>query len=115
MLFNPAQPQPQAQSGEQPRYSNGGTVVEFPLTSSPSILVPDRTTTNNRRNLMVFNTGTANALIAYGTSISPTVFTIELLPGGYFADSPSAPWQGPVVARATGAATKVTATELVLI
>ena len=64
---------------------------------------------------MVFNDGTANALFSFGTSISATAFTAELLPGGYIEDSPSAPWQGPAVMRSTTNPTTVNVTELVII
>jgi hypothetical protein len=112
MLFNPNQPQ----SAQQPQYSNAGTVTEYALTTSTTTIVPDRSAAKNRRNLMLFNKGTANALFACGTSISPTVFTGELLPGGWFEDSSSSPWQGPVVMRSTtNATTNVNVTELIIL
>lgn len=109
-LFNPAQQQQQ-----QPQYSNAGTVTEFALTTSTTTIVPDRTAAKNRRGLIVYNDGTANALFAYGTTISATAFTAELLPGGCFEDSPTAPWQGPAVMRSTSSATSVNVSELVII
>ena len=82
-LFNPAQ----TQQPQQVPTSNEGTVTEFLLTTSSSLIVPDRRDAKNRRTFMVFNDGTANALFSYGTTISPTAFTGELLPGGWFEDS----------------------------
>ncbi|MEG4335423.1 hypothetical protein QUB40_26320 [Microcoleus sp. AT9_A2] len=85
------------------------------MTTTPTIILPDRSTSQNRRGLMVFNDGTANALFAYGSTISATNFTAELLPGGYIEDSPSAPWQGPAVMRSTNGPTTVNVTEIVII
>jgi hypothetical protein len=109
-LFNPSQQQQQ-----QTQFSNAGTVSEFALTTSPTTIVPDRTAAKNRRGLTIFNDGTANALFAYGTTISASAFTAEILPGGYFEDSAAAPWQGPAVMRSTNSGTTVNITELVLI
>ncbi|MEG4330238.1 hypothetical protein [Microcoleus sp. herbarium5] len=111
-LFNPQQQQQQTSIQQ---FSNAGTLTEFALTTATTTIVPDRTAARNRRGLTIFNDGTANALFAYGTTISPTAFTAELLPGGYFEDSSAAPWQGPAVMRSTNSATTVNVTELVLI
>jgi len=70
---------------------------------------------SNRRGLKLFNDGTANCLFGYGTSISPNAFIAELLPGGYFEDSPSNPWQGPVVMRSRSNPTVVKVTEVMII
>lgn len=113
MLFNPGQQT--TQQNQQSQFPNRGTVTDFPLSVSPTLIVPDRDVTKNRRGLLVFNDGTANALFAYGTTISPTTFTVELLPGGYFEDSSVMPWQGPAVMRSTNNATSVNVTELVII
>jgi hypothetical protein len=64
---------------------------------------------------MIFNDGTANALFSLGTTLSANAFTAELLPGGYFEDSPNAPWQGAVLARGAIAPTTINVTELVII
>lgn len=111
-LFNPSQVQAQQQTTKFP---SGATVTEFALTATPVTILPDRSAVNNRRGLMVFNDGTANALFSYGTSISANAFTAELLPGGYIEDSPSAPWQGPAVMRSTNNPTSINVTELVII
>jgi hypothetical protein len=110
-LFNPGQVQQQPVT----RFPNGSTLVEFSLTTTNTVILPDRSVANNRRGLMVFNDGTANALFAFGTTISASSFTAELLPGGYYEDSPSAPWQGPAIMRSTNAPTTVNVTELVII
>ncbi|MEG4109006.1 hypothetical protein QUA04_23225 [Microcoleus sp. S13_C5] len=110
-LFNPAQ----QQSQQVTKFPNGCTLTEFSLTTSPTVILSDRSTASNRRGITVFNDGTANALFAYGSTISATNFTAELLPGGYFEDSPSAPWQGPVTMRSTNNATTVNVTEIVII
>jgi hypothetical protein len=111
-LFNPSQSQQQQQPT---RFPGAATITEFSLTATPTIILPDRSTASNRRGLMVFNDGTANALFSYGTTISATAFTAELLPGGYIEDSPSAPWQGPAVMRSTNSPTLVNVTEITLI
>jgi hypothetical protein len=109
-LFNPQQQQQQVT-----RFPSGATVSEFQLSATPTIILTDRSVASNRRGLMVFNDGTANCLFSYGTSISATAFTAELLPGGYIEDSPSAPWQGPAVMRSSGSPTSVNVTEVVII
>lgn len=110
-LFNPSQVQQQ----QQTKFPSGSSITEFSLTTTPVTIVPDRSAASNRRGLMVFNDGTANALFSYGTNISATAFTAELLPGGYIEDSPSAPWQGPAVMRSTNNPTTINVTELVII
>jgi hypothetical protein len=113
MLFNPSS---QSQVSQQPQFSNSATVTDFALSATVSQVAPDRSTLRNRRGLIVFNDGTAAALFSYGTTISPTTFTAEILPGGYLQDSFAAPWQGPAVMRSsTNAPTSVNVTELVLI
>lgn len=109
-LFNPSQTVQQ-----QTKFPSGASVTEFALTTSPVTIVPDRSAASNRRGLIVFNDGTANALFSFGTSISANAFTAELLPGGYIEDSPSAPWQGPAVMRSTVNPTTVNVTEIVII
>ncbi|MEG4066249.1 hypothetical protein QUA42_02655 [Microcoleus sp. Pol11C2] len=111
-LFNPSQQQQQQQ---QTQYSNAGTLTEFALTTATTTIVPDRTAAKNRKSFTIFNDGTANALFAYGTTISATAFTAEILPGGYFEDSSVAPWQGAAVMRSTASPTNVNVTELVII
>lgn len=108
-LFNPSI----ASSQPQPAFSNSATTSEFALTTSTTTIGGDRTAAKNRRGLILFNDGTANALFNYGTTISPTIFTAELLPGGYFEDT--AGWQGPCVARATNNPTSINVTEVVII
>ena len=108
-LFNPSQPQ------AQPQFPNASTVTEFALTTTITTIAPDRSTSRNRRGFTIYNDGTANALFAYGTTISPTAFTAEIFPGGYFEDSSGFPWQGPAVMRSTSSPTNVNVTELVLI
>ena len=110
-LFNPSQVQQQPQT----RFPSGATVTEFSLSTAATIILSDRSTAQNRRGLMVFNDGTANALFSYGTSISAAIFTAEILPGGYIEDSPSAPWQGSAVMRSTNSPTTVNVTELVIL
>jgi hypothetical protein len=109
-LFNPQQQQQQVT-----RFPSGATVAEFQLSATPTVIWPDRSVASNRRGLMVFNDSTANCLFSYGTSISATAFTAELLPRGYIEDSPSAPWQGSVVMRSTSDPTTVNVTELLII
>jgi hypothetical protein len=111
-LFNPSQ---QVQQQQPIKFPGGATITEFSLSATPTIILPDRSAGNNRRGLMVFNDGTANALFSYGTTISATAFTAELLPGGYIEDSPSAPWQGPAVMRSTASPTTVNITEIMLL
>lgn len=111
-LFNPGQVQQQQQVTKFP---SGSTLTEFSLTTSPTAILSDRSVAQNRRGFMAFNDGTANALLSVGSTISATNFTAELLPGGYFEDSPSAPWQGPVMMRSTNSPTTVNVTELVII
>jgi len=111
VLYNPSQ-LPQSQS---PRFPNGATIPEFSLSPTPTTILPDRSATNTRRRLIIFNDGTANCLFAYGTSISATAFTAELLPGGYFQDSPPEPWQGPMVARSTNSPTTINVTEITIL
>jgi len=110
-LFNPSQQQQQVQT----KFPSASSITEFSLSTATVTILPDRSSTSNRRGLMVFNDGTANALFSFGTSISATAFTAELLPGGYIEDSPSAPWQGPAVMRSTTNPTTVNVTELVII
>jgi hypothetical protein len=110
-LFNPRQGQQQ----QQPKFPSGSSITEFTLTTTPITIVPERSAANNRRGLMVFNDGTANANFFYGKNIAATAFTAELLPGGYIEDSPSAPCQGPAVMRSTGNPTTINVTELVII
>jgi hypothetical protein len=57
-LFNPSQVKEQ----QQTKFPNGSSITEFSLTTTPIMIVPDRSAANNRRGLMVFNDGTANAL-----------------------------------------------------
>jgi hypothetical protein len=109
-LFNPGQLQSQ-----QTQFSNGGGVTSVELTTTITQVVPDRTASKNRRNLMVYNDGTSGALFAYGTTVSATTFTAEILPSGFFADSSDAPWQGPAVMRSTNSPTSVNVTELIII
>ena len=110
-LFNPGQVQQQ----QTTRFPGGSTITEFSLTTTAAAVLPDRNSSQNRRGLMLFNDGTANALFSLGTTISATNFTAELLPGGYFEDSPSAPWQGSVMMRSTNNPTTVNVTEIVII
>lgn len=112
-LFNPSL---QVVQQQQPtRFPSGATITEFQLSATPTQVLSDRSVASNRRGLMVYNDGTANCLFSYGTTISSSAFTAELLPGGYVEDSPSAPWQGPVLMRSTGSPTSVNITELVII
>jgi hypothetical protein len=97
-LFNPAQPPTQTSVG-QPAFSNASTTTEFSLTTETVTIASDRNSTKNRRGLILFNDGTANILFNYGSTISSTNFTAELLPGGYFEDT--AGWQAAVVARSS--------------
>jgi hypothetical protein len=110
-LFNPGQVQQQ----QVTKFPGGSSITEFALTTSPITVLSDRNAANNRRGLMLFNDGTANALFSLGTSVSAAAFTAELLPGGYFEDSQSAPWQGPVMMRSTSSPTNVNVTEIVII
>lgn len=110
-LFNPSQVQQQ----QVTQFPSGATITEFSLSTTPVQILPDRSVSSNRRGLMVFNDGTANALFSYGTSISASAFTAELLPGGYIEDSPSAPWQGSAMMRSTGSPTTVNVTEIVIL
>ncbi|WP_293341077.1 hypothetical protein [Microcoleus sp. CAWBG58] len=109
-LFNPAQT---GSLQQQPSFSNAATIPEFSLTTAATTIVPDRSVAKNRRGLIIFNDGTANALFAYGTSISATMFTAELLPGGYFEDTVG--WQGAAVMRSTNSPTSVNVSEITLI
>ncbi|MEG4323643.1 MULTISPECIES: hypothetical protein [unclassified Microcoleus] len=108
-LFNPSS----ANSQQQPAFSNSGTTSDFSLTTATTTIASDRTAAKNRRGLVLFNDGTANALFNYGTTISATTFTAELLPGGYFEDTTG--WQGPMVARAANNATSINVAEIVII
>lgn len=107
-LFNPAKT-----TAQQISFSNSAATAEFSLTTATTTIAPDRADTKNRRGLIIFNDGTANALFAYGTSISATNFTAELLPGGYFEDTSG--WQGPGVMRSANSATNVNVTEIILL
>src|SRR5688572_717169 len=109
-LFNPGQITQQATT----KFPGSSSITEFALTTSPVAVLPDRNIANNRRGVLLFNDGTANCLFSLGTSVSATAFTGELLPGGYFEDSPAAPWQGPVMMRSTNSPTTVNITEIVL-
>lgn len=109
-LFNPSQVQQQ-----QTKFPSNSSLTEFTLSTTPALILPDRSGASNRRGLMVFNDGTANALFSYGTSVSANAFTAELLPGGYIEDSPSAPWQGPAVMRSKDSPTTVNVTEITII
>ena len=104
-LTNPGQ--------QQVKFPGKGSVTEFLLSTSPTLVLVDRSNTNDRRGIMIYNRGSANALFAYATTVSATAFTAELLPGGYAEDSPSFPWQGPIAMRSTAAPTNVNITELV--
>jgi hypothetical protein len=110
-LFNPSQLQQQ----QPTKFPSGSSITEFTLGTTPALILPDRSAASNRRGLIVFNDGTANALFSYGTTISANTFTAELLPGGYIEDSAMAPWQGSISMRSTNNPTTVNVTELVII
>lgn len=105
-------PQPPVTKQSANNISNSGTTTSFPLTTSPTTIVNERQQ-QNRRGLVVYNNGSANALFNYGTSVSTTNFIVEILPTGYFADPTG--WQGPAVARATNSPTKINVAEIIII
>lgn len=108
-LYNPSP----APASQPTNISNAVTTVEFNLTTTPATIAPDRTAARNRRGLILYNDGTANALFSLGTSVTASIFTAELLPGGYFCDPTG--WQGPVVAAARNNPTSLNVTEPIII
>ena len=110
MIFNPP-----LTTAQVPKFPGTSSITEFSFTSTPTQVLPDRSSAANRRGLVLYIDGTANALFSYGTSISSASFTAELVPGGYAEDNPSAPWQGPIFMRATSNPTTVNVTEIVII
>lgn len=107
MLFNPQTIQATA------KFPTGATVTEFTLSSNNNtVIFPDRSADSRRRGALCFNAGTASAFISIGTTISATLFTAEILPGGFFSDDSG--WQGSIVARSV-LSTKVNCTEITII
>ena len=110
MLANPniAQPNPTNSPSNSP---TGG--VKNDLGTAPSQIALDRTTTKNRKDLFLFNptTSTDTVLINYGTTVTPSAFTAEILPGGSWRDFANS--QGPISARAKVGTATLYATEFI--
>lgn len=94
-------------------FSSSNGAQPFALTTTPTTILSDRTATKSRKEFYLYNSGTANVLFNYGSTVSTSIFVAEILPGGFWRDF--ANHQGPVVARAKDNATNLSVTELIII
>jgi hypothetical protein len=109
-LVNPSQVQIPAQQA----FSTAGGSTNVALTTSQVTVLPDRSATNarNRKNLNIYNAGTANALFSLGTSVTLSLFSGEILPTGNYDNQT---WQGPVTMRTPNGNASVMITEEIVI
>jgi hypothetical protein len=107
MLINPTLPQ--SNSTNSPSTSTGA--VKHDLTTASAQIATDRTGTKTRKDLFLFNAGTDSVLVNYGTAVSTTAYTAEILPQGSWRDFANS--QGPLTARAKTNSTVLNVTEFI--
>jgi hypothetical protein len=109
MLINPNTAVPN--STNSPANSSGA--VKNDLTATSSLIASDRTATKNRKDLFLHNASSSpdSVLINYGTTVSSSVYTAEILPGGSWRDFANS--QGAVSARAKITTATLNVTEFV--
>lgn len=111
MLTNPNIAQ--ANSTNSPANSSGA--VKNDLTVTSNLVASDRTTTKNRKDLFLYNASSSpdSVLINYGTTVTSSVYTAEILPGGSWRDFANS--QGPISARAKTTTATLNVTEFTTI
>jgi hypothetical protein len=108
MLINPFAA---SNSTNSPATSAGATKND--LTTAAALVAPDRTGTKNRKDLFFYNVGPDSVFLNYGTTVSPTVYTAEILPTGSWRDFANS--QGPISARAKFSTATLNVTEFTII
>lgn len=109
MLINPTSVP--LNSTNSPANSSGA--VKHDLTVTQVLVTSDRTTTKNRKDLFLHNTNSSqdSVLINYGTTVSGSVYTAEILPGGSWRDFANS--QGLISARAKTTTATLNVTEFI--
>jgi hypothetical protein len=89
--------------------------VRNDLTVTPSPIAVDRTATKNRKDLFLYNASSSpdSVLVNYGTTVSASSYTAEILPGGSWRDFANS--QGPLTARAKTTTATLNVTEFTII
>jgi hypothetical protein len=111
MLINPTV----AQSSSTNSPSSSAGAVKNDLTVTPSLIAGDRTATKNRKDLFLFNASSSpdSVFVNYGTTVSSSAYTAEILPGGSWRDFANS--QGPISARAKATTATLNVTEFTII
>jgi hypothetical protein len=109
MLTNPASLI--SNSTNSPATSTGA--IKNDLTTATALIAPDRTGTKIRKDLFLYNSGSDSILINYGTTVSSTIYTAEILPTGSWRDFANS--QGPLSARAKNSTATLNVTEFTII
>jgi len=111
MLTNPTVTQ--SNSTNSPASSTGA--VKNDLTTAPVIIVSDRRSTKDRKDLFLFNASSSpdSVFVNYGTTVSSSAYTAEILPGGSWRDFANS--QGPISARAKTTTATLNVTEFTII
>jgi hypothetical protein len=107
MLVNPNIAQ--SNSTNSPANSSGAVAVA--LTTVSSQVLTDRTATKNRKDLFLYNVGPDSVLVNYGTTVSSSIYTAEILPTGSWRDFANS--QGPICARARSTNATLNVTEFI--
>jgi hypothetical protein len=111
MLINPNT----AVSNSTNSPANSSGAVKNDLTVTSSLIASDRTATKNRKDLFLFNASSSpdSVLINYGTTVSVSAYTAEILPGGSWRDFSNS--QGSMSARAKATTATLNVTEFTII
>lgn len=93
--------------------ANSSGAVKHDLTVTQILVASDRTATKNRKDLFLHNASSSadSVLINYGTTVSSSVYTAEILPGGSWRDFANS--QGTVSARAKTTTATLNVTEFI--
>lgn len=112
MLINP-NTQSAANSTNSPSNSPGGG-IRNDLSTTPAMIAVDRTTTKIRKDLFLFNASNSDSvLVNYGSTVSVSAYTAEILPGGSWRDFANS--QGPISARAAKSTATLFVTEFIIL
>jgi hypothetical protein len=111
MLVNPTFTQ--SSSTNSPSSSTGAVKNDLSITSS--LIASDRRSTKDRKDLFLFNASSSpdSVLVNYGTTVTSSNYTAEILPGGSWRDFANS--QGPLSARAKASNATLNVTEFIII